>query len=316
MRVAFQMDPLSNIAVAGDSTFALMLECQARGHSVYYYPPEALVLDDGIAYVYAAPVEVFDRTIDYFALQDFATVPLADFDAVFLRQDPPFDLKYITSTHILEQAAKKTVIINDPAGVRNSPEKIFVTEFAGLTPPTLITSSKAKAEVFREQHQDVILKPLYGNGGAAVFHISPEDKNFSALVEMFQTTFSEPFIIQKYLPDVRLGDKRVILVDGHPVGAVNRVPPSHDARSNLHVGGRPEATELTARDMEICERIGPALRERGIVFAGIDIIGDYLTEINVTSPTGLREIARLGGPNIAALIWDAVEKRVHARAAR
>jgi glutathione synthase len=230
-------------------------------------------------------------------------------DVILLRQDPPFDMAYITSTHLLERIHPKTLVVNDPAWVRNSPEKIFVTEFADLMPKTLITRDAAEIRRFRDEMGDIILKPLYGNGGAGVFHSTKDDRNLSSLLEMFGQLFREPFIAQQYLPDVRKGDKRILLVDGEPVGAINRVPAEHDSRSNMHVGGRAEATELTARETEICARIGPALKERGFLLVGIDVIGDYMTEINVTSPTGIREVRKFGGGDIASLLWDAIERK-------
>ena len=254
-------------------------------------------------------MELRDTKGDHYSLGAPERVDLSTMDVVLLRQDPPFDMSYITSTHLLERIHPKTLVVNDPAWVRNSPEKIFVTEFADLMPATLITRDPAEIRRFRDEMGDMILKPLYGNGGAGVFHSTKDDRNLSSLLEMFGQMFREPFIAQQYLPDVRKGDKRIILIDGEPVGAINRVPAEHDARSNMHVGGRAEATELTAREKEICARIGPALRERGFIFVGIDVIGDYMTEINVTSPTGIREVKKFGGADIAALLWDAIEKK-------
>jgi glutathione synthase len=230
-------------------------------------------------------------------------------DVVLLRQDPPFDMAYITSTHLLERIHPQTLVVNDPAWVRNSPEKIFVTEFPDLMPETVITRDWEEIRAFRKEMGDIILKPLYGNGGAGVFHLAEGDRNLTSLLEMFTQMFREPIIAQRYLPKVREGDKRVLLVDGEPVGAINRVPAEHDSRSNMHVGGKAVKTEMTARELEICERIGPALKERGFLIVGIDVIGDVMTEINVTSPTGLREVEKFGGADIAALMWDAIEKR-------
>jgi glutathione synthase len=246
---------------------------------------------------------------DHFDLGAPERVDLSTMDVILLRQDPPFDMSYITSTHLLERIHPKTLVVNDPAWVRNSPEKIFVTEFSDLMPRTLITKDPAEIRRFRDEMGDIILKPLYGNGGAGVFHSTKDDRNLSSLLEMFGQLFREPYIAQQYLPDVRKGDKRIILVDGEPVGAINRVPAEHDSRSNMHVGGRAEATELTAREKEICARIGPALRERGFLLVGIDVIGDYMTEINVTSPTGIREVKKFGGADIASLLWDAIERK-------
>lgn len=307
--VAVQMDHVSTINIAGDSTFAMSLEAQARGYKLFHYTPDRLSLRDGKLFATVEPMEVRDVKGDHFTLGAPERVELSTMDVVLLRQDPPFDMAYITTTHLLETIHPKTLVVNDPAWVRNSPEKIFVTEFADLMPATLITRDVSEIARFRAEMGDIILKPLYGNGGAGVFHSSRDDRNFSSLMEMFGQMFREPFIAQAYLPAVRKGDKRILLVDGEPVGAINRVPAEHDSRSNMHAGGRPEPTELTAREKEICARIGPALRERGFLLVGIDVIGDYMTEINVTSPTGLREVKRFGGADIASLFWDAVERK-------
>ncbi|WP_137155263.1 glutathione synthase [Rhizobium sp. FKL33] len=307
--VAVQMDHVSSINIAGDSTFAMSLEAQARGYKLFHYTPNQLSMRDGKIYATVEPMELRDVKGDHFTLGDPERVDLSTMDVVLLRQDPPFDMAYITSTHLLERIHPKTLVVNDPAWVRNSPEKIFVTEFADLMPQTLITRDVKEIARFREEMGDIILKPLYGNGGAGVFHSSRDDRNFTSLLEMFGQMFREPFIAQQYLPDVRKGDKRIILIDGEAVGAINRVPAETDSRSNMHVGGRAEHTELTAREQEICARIGPALRERGFLLVGIDVIGDYMTEINVTSPTGIREVKKFGGADIASLFWDAVEKK-------
>ncbi|MCD2180242.1 glutathione synthase [Rhizobium sp. C1] len=307
--VAVQMDHVSSINIAGDSTFAMSLEAQARGYRLFHYTPEKLSLRDGKVYATAEPMELRDVKGDHFTLGSPERIDLSTMDVVLLRQDPPFDMAYITSTHMLERIHPKTVVVNDPAWVRNSPEKIFVTEFPDLMPATLITRDAAEIRTFREEMGDIIIKPLYGNGGAGVFHLKKDDRNLSSLLETFGQMFREPFIAQQYLPDVRKGDKRIILIDGKPVGAINRVPAEHDSRSNMHVGGRAEHTELTKREQEICDRIGPALRERGFILVGIDVIGDYLTEINVTSPTGIREVKRFSGTDIAALLWDAIEAK-------
>ncbi len=307
--VAVQMDHVSTINIAGDSTFAMSLEAQNRGYKLFHYTPDRLSMRDGRVYATVEPMELRDVKGDHFTLGARERIDLSTMDVVLLRQDPPFDMSYITSTHLLERIHPKTLVVNDPAWVRNSPEKIFVTEFADLMPPTLITKDPAEIARFREEQGDIILKPLYGNGGAGVFHSTRDDRNFTSLMEMFAQMFREPFIAQGYLPAVRKGDKRIILVDGEPVGAINRVPAEHDSRSNMHVGGRAEATELTAREREICARIGPALRERGFLLVGIDVIGDYMTEINVTSPTGIREVKKFGGADIAALLWDAIERK-------
>ena len=307
--VAVQMDHVSGISIAGDSTFAMSLEAQARGYKLFHYTPDRLSLRDGKVYASVEPMVLRDVKGDHVELGPAERVDLSTMDVVLLRQDPPFDMAYITSTHLLERIHPKTLVVNDPAWVRNSPEKIFVTEFADLMPKTLITRDVGEIARFRAEMGDIIIKPLYGNGGAGVFHSSRDDRNFASLLEMFGQMFREPFIAQQYLPAVRKGDKRILLVDGKPVGAINRVPAEHDSRSNMHVGGRAEATELTAREREICERIGPSLRERGFLLVGIDVIGDYMTEINVTSPTGIREVKKFGGADIAALLWDAIEAK-------
>jgi glutathione synthase len=308
--VAFQMDHISGVNIAGDSTFAMALEAQARGFELFHYTPDRLTQRDGRIFATVEPLQVRDVKGDHFTLGEKERVDLSTMDVVHLRQDPPFDMGYITSTHLLERIHPKTLVVNDPAWVRNSPEKIFVTEFADLMPATLISRDAAEIARFREEMGDIILKPLYGNGGAGVFHSARDDRNFTSLLEMFGQMYrGEPYIAQAYLPAVRKGDKRILLVNGEPVGAINRVPAEHDSRSNMHVGGRAEATEITAREQEICKRIGPALRERGFLFVGIDVIGDYMTEINVTSPTGIREVKKFGGADVASLLWDAIEAK-------
>ncbi|MGO7214912.1 glutathione synthase [Rhizobium ruizarguesonis] len=307
--VAVQMDHVADINIAGDSTFAMSLEAQARGYRLFHYTPDRLSFRDNRLYASVEPMVLRDLKGDHYELGAPERVDLATMDVVLLRQDPPFDMAYITSTHLLERIHPKTLVVNDPAWVRNSPEKIFVTEFSDLMPKTLITKDAAEIRRFRDEMGDIILKPLYGNGGAGVFHSTRDDRNLSSLLEMFGQLFREPFIAQQYLPDVRKGDKRIILVDGEFAGAINRVPAEHDSRSNMHVGGRAEATELTPREQEICARIGPALRERGFLLVGIDVIGDYMTEINVTSPTGIREVKKFGGADIASLLWDAIERK-------
>jgi len=309
LAVAIQMDPIDAIDIDGDSTFALALEAQARGHGLFHYLPQDLSLRDGRVIAHARPLEVQREADNYFTLGAVEDLDLAGVDVVLMRQDPPFDMAYITATHILEHVHPQTLVVNDPVSVRNAPEKLFVTHFDGVMPPTLITSSRAEIEAFRAKHKDIIVKPLYGNGGAGVFHITPDDENLNSLIEMFEGLYREPFIVQRYLPEVRDGDKRIILVDGEPVGAINRVPAEGEARSNMHVGGRAEKIGLTPREQDICAAIGPALREQGLIFVGIDVIGDYLTEINVTSPTGIQEIDRFDRVNLSALIWDAIEKR-------
>jgi glutathione synthase len=310
LTIAVQMDHVSTVSIAGDTTFALSLEAQRRGHALFHYTPDRLSLRDGKAIAWAEPMQLRDVRGDHFELGEQQRLDLTQVDVVLLRQDPPFDMNYITTTHILERIHPATLVVNDPAWVRNSPEKIFVTEFPDLMPETLITKDPREVAAFRKAFGDIIVKPLYGNGGAGIFHLAEADRNLASLLEMFGQMFREPYIVQRYLKDVRKGDKRIILIDGEPVGAINRVPAEHDSRSNMHVGGRAEATELTDREREICARIGPALRERGFLLVGIDVIGGYLTEINVTSPTGVREVRKFGGADIAALFWDAVEARV------
>ena len=309
LAVAIQMDPIDAIDIDGDSTFALALEAQARGHGLFHYLPEALSLREGRVVARARALQVRREPGNHFTLGDAETLDLAGVDVVLMRQDPPFDMAYITATHILEHIHPQTLVVNDPVSVRNAPEKLFVTHFDGVMPPTLISSSRAEIDAFRARHKDIIVKPLYGNGGAGVFHIGPDDENLNSLLEMFTDIYREPIIIQRYLPEVRAGDKRIILVDGDPVGAINRVPAEGEARSNMHVGGRAEKIGLTPREKDICAAIGPALREQGLIFVGIDVIGDYLTEINVTSPTGIQEIDRFDEVNLSALIWDAIEAR-------
>jgi glutathione synthase len=309
LNVAVQMDPIQRINIKGDSTFALLLEAQKRGHTLSYYTPDRLALLNGAVFTTAEPLTVRDQAGDHFALGAPKRVAVADFDVVLLRQDPPFDLSYVTTTHMLERVHPKTLVINDPASVRNAPEKVFVTEFPDLMPPTLITRDLNEIKAFRAEHGDIVMKPLYGHGGGAVFRITRDDLNFGSLYDMFTVTFREAWVIQKYLPAVKDGDKRIILVDGEYAGAVNRIPAADDLRSNMVRGGSPAATDLTPREREICKRLGPALRERGLLFVGIDVIGDFITEINVTSPTGIRAIKNLGGPDIAALIWDKIERK-------
>ncbi|ERM05273.1 glutathione synthetase [Brucella abortus 82] len=295
--------------ITGDTTFALSLEAQKRGHELFHYTPDRLSMRDGVVSARVEKMEVRDVKGDHYTLGEPVRRDLTEMDVILLRQDPPFDMNYITTTHLLERIHPKTLVVNDPAWVRNSPEKIFVTEFPDLMPETLITKDPQEVMDFRREFGDIILKPLYGNGGAGVFHLADGDRNLTSLLEMFGQLFREPFIAQRYLKDVRAGDKRIILIDGEPVGALNRVPSETDARSNMHVGGRPEQSKLTPREREICARIGPSLKERGFILVGIDVIGDYMTEINVTSPTGIREIERFDGTNIAALFWNAVEAR-------
>ncbi len=309
LTVAVQMDPIERINIAGDSTFALLLEAQRRGHALLFYTPDRLSLVGERLQAPMQAISVRDEVGDHVTLGEPTSIDLAEVDVVLLRQDPPFDLAYITSTHLLERVHPKTLVVNDPAGVRNAPEKLFVLDFPELMPPTLISRDRAAIEAFRAEHGEVVMKPLYGNGGAAVFKMARRDPNFGSLFDLFASTFREPWVIQKFLPEVTKGDKRIILVDGVALGAVNRVPAGDDIRSNMVRGGAAGATELTPREQEICLAIGPELKRRGLLFTGIDVIDGFLTEINVTSPTGLRAIKRLGGPDLAAAIWDAVEAR-------
>jgi glutathione synthase len=309
LTVAIQMDPIEKIDIAGDSTFAMALEAQSRGHTLIYYGPRDLTFREGKVTARIRPLSVRAVKGDHFSLGDARVCDLSQADVVLMRQDPPFDMAYITATHVLEHIHPKTLVVNDPGHVRNAPEKIFVTQFRDLMPPTLITSDRREIDSFRAEHKDIILKPLYGNGGAGVFRVKRDDENLGSLLEMFTQFYREPVIVQRYLPEVRKGDKRIVLVDGEFAGAINRVPAAGEARSNMHVGGRPEATTLTKRERDICAALGPELKKRGLIFTGIDVIGDYLTEINVTSPTGILEVRRFGGPDIAKLIWDAIERR-------
>ncbi len=307
LAVAIQMDPVENIDIDTDSTFALALEAQRRGHGLYHYLPQDLSLRDGRAIALARPLQVRREHGNHAGLGTAQKIDLATLDVVLMRQDPPFDMAYITATHLLEHIHPETLVVNDPMQVRNAPEKLFVTQFSELMPPTLISSVREEILEFRAEHRDIIIKPLFGNGGAGVFHVSPEDENLNALLEMFTSLYREPVIVQRYLAEVRGGDKRIILVDGRPVGAINRVPAPGEARANLHVGARPEKAVLDSRDQMICEAIGPSLKERGFIFVGIDVIGGYMTEINVTSPTGIQEIDRFDGASLGAEIWDAIE---------
>ena len=309
LKVAVQMDHVSTVSISGDTSFALSLEAQRRGHKLFHYTPDRLSMLGGKVFARIEEMTVRDEKGNHFSLGEPIRTDLSEMDVILLRQDPPFDMNYITTTHMLERIHPRTLVVNDPVWVRNSPEKIFVTEFPDLMPETMITRDAAEVAAFRKQHGDIIIKPLYGNGGAGIFHLHEADRNLASLLEMFQQMFREPFIVQRYLKDVRKGDKRIILIEGEPVGAINRVPAEHDSRSNMHVGGRAEKTGLTEREREICARIGPSLRERGFVLVGIDVIGDLMTEINVTSPTGVREVQRFGGADIASLFWDAVEAR-------
>jgi glutathione synthase len=309
LKVAVQMDPIERIRIAGDSTFALLLEAQARGHALFYYTPDRLAMTDGKVSARIRPLSVRDQAGDHFTLGEEQRSALDTLDVILLRQDPPFDMNYITTTHLLERVHPQTLVVNDPASVRNAPEKMLVNDFHELMPPTLITRDLAEIKEFRKEHGDVVMKPLYGKGGEAVFRVAARDMNFGSLYDLFATTFREAWVVQKFLPEVKDGDKRIILVDGEFAGAVNRVPAEDDLRSNMVAGGAARGTDISAREREICERIGPELKKRGLIFTGIDVIGGLLTEINVTSPTGIRAIKNLGGPDIAKMIWDVIEQK-------
>ncbi len=310
MKIAFQMDPIGSVDINADSSFRLAEEAQMRGHELFFYLPDNLAYQQGRITARGQDMTVQRVPGDPAVLGNMKEVDLRDFDVVWLRQDPPFDMHYITSTHLLDRLKPDTLVVNDPFWVRNYPEKLLVLDFPDLTPPTTIARNIDTLRAFKKEHGDIILKPLYGNGGAGVFKLNAEDRNLSSLHELFTGFSREPLIVQKYLPAVRKGDKRVILIDGEAVGAINRVPAEGETRSNMHVGGRPEKVGLTDRDLEICATIGPLLKEKGQVFVGIDVIGDYLTEINVTSPTGIQELERFDGVNIAAKVWDAIEARL------
>jgi glutathione synthase len=314
--VAIQMDPIASVNIDADSTFVLALEAQARGHALYHYLPKRLTLKDGRVTARGQRLEVRREHGRHHTLGALETIELAAVDVILMRQDPPFDMGYITATHVLEHLKDTTLVVNDPVNVRNAPEKLFATHFADLMPPTLVSSDRDEILAFRREHGEIILKPLFGNGGAGVFHLRPEDDNLNALLEMFTTFYREPIMVQLYLPAVRQGDKRIILIDGEAAGGVLRVPPEGEARANLHVGGRAVKTELTRREREICAALGPALKDQGLIFVGIDVIGDYLTEINVTSPTGIQEINRLDGKRLEKQVWDAIEARLKARGTR
>src|SRR5436190_13719331 len=317
LAVAIQMDPIETINIDADSTFALALEAQQRGHGLFHYLPDALTLRDGRLYARGRRLEVARRHGNHHRFGDFEELDLAGFDVILMRQDPPFDMAYITATHLLELLPDDgPLVVNDPAAVRNAPEKLFVLRFKELMPPTLLSLDREEIRAFWQEHGEIVLKPLFGNRGAGVFHLRPGHDNLNSLIEMYALVHREPVMVQRYLPEVRQGDKRIILVEGEPKGAVLRVPPEGEARANLHVGGRAVKTELTPRERDICAAIGPALRQQGLVFVGIDVIGDYMTEINVTSPTGIQEIARLDGVDLSAPIWDAIEARHVARCER
>ncbi len=312
LTVAVQMDPVEKIKISGDSTFALMLEAASRGHRLYYYTPDRLSMRGQQVFAEAARIEVRDVEGDHFSLGTPEIIDLSTVDVVLLRQDPPFDLAYITSTHLLEQLQPKVLVVNDPVSVRNAPEKLFVMNYPQLMPATLITRSKGAIEAFRDEHGEIVMKPLHGHGGASVFKVARQDPNFGSLFDLFSVTFREAWVVQQFLPAVVKGDKRIVLVDGAAIGAVNRVPAENDIRSNMVRGGAAAATEFTAREREICETIGPELQRRGLLLVGIDVIDGYLTEINVTSPTGIRAIKKIGGPDIAVTVWDAIEAKKRA----
>ena len=315
LAVAIQMDPMESINIDADSTFVLALEAQARGHALYHYTTRHLSLADGRLYAKARRLEVRREHGRHHSFGATETLDLAGMDVILMRQDPPFDMAYITATHLLEHVRDSVLVVNDPVSVRNAPEKLVATRFPGLMPPTLITSDRDEIIAFRAEHGEIILKPLFGNGGAGVFRLRPDDENLNALLELFTQLYREPIMVQRYLPAVRQGDKRIVLIDGEAAGAVNRVPAAGEARANIHVGGRATKTELTPREREICAAIGPTLREQGLIFVGIDVIGDHLTEINVTSPTGLQEINRLDGVKLEVRLWDAIESRLAGRRA-
>ncbi|MDK1489862.1 glutathione synthase [Sinorhizobium sp. 7-81] len=310
LKVAVQMDHISSINIAGDSAFALMLEAQARGHELYHYTPDRLAMIGNDVFCVLESVEVRDEKGNHFVLGEKQRMNLADVDVVLMRQDPPFDLSYIAATHMLEKIHPRTLVVNDPAEVRNAPEKLFVTEFADLMPPTLITRDKTEIDLFRAEYGDIVMKPLFGHGGAAVVRLTRDDLNYGSLYDIFATTFREPWVIQQFLPNVKHGDKRILLVDGEFAGAVNRVPAAGDLRSNMVRGGAPTVADLTKKEREICERLGPSLREKGLILVGIDVIDDKLTEINVTAPTGIRAVRKLGGPDVAAKVWDVLEAKL------
>lgn len=315
LTVAFQMDPMEGLNIAGDSSFALMLAAQARGHRVYHYTAPELTWEDGRLYTFATPVTVRREAGNHFTGGDPVLLDLGrDTDVVWMRQDPPFDLSYITATHLLERINGETLVVNDPASVRNAPEKLFVLDYARFMPPTMITRSLGAARAFLEKHGEIVIKPLHGNGGKAIFKVGRDGANLSALIEVFNAAWVEPHMVQAFLPSVAAGDKRIVLIDGEVAGAINRLPGEGEIRSNLAVGGRAEKTGLTEREAEICAALGPELRRRGLLFVGIDVIGgEWLTEINVTSPTGIVAIDGFNGTDTPALIWDAIERRLAAR---
>ena len=311
LKIAIQMDPIESISIEGDTTFRLALEAQRRNHLVHIYEPKDLSWSKEGVWAKVQSVKLKDKVGDHFTVDKTANSLLGEFDVVLRRQDPPFDMAYITATHLLEHLPKTTQVINNPGEVRNSPEKILVMNFPDLMPPTLISSNKEQIFRFRDEHRDIVIKPLYGNGGAGVFRLKPNDQNLNSLLEMFDSISKEPVMIQKFLPEVRNGDKRIIIVDGKAIGAIKRMPAENEARANMHVGGTAVSCKLTKRDQFICRRIGPTLKEKGLLFVGIDVIGDYLTEINVTSPTGIREIETFSKTNIAEITWKLIEEKAN-----
>lgn len=315
LRVALQMDPIEHVSIDADSTFRIGLEAEARGHRLFQYTPDGLIFDEGRLLARGRDVTLRREQGNHVSFGEWRIADLSGFDVIWLRQDPPFDMSYVTTTHLLDRVHPRVLVVNDPFWVRNLPEKLFVLDFPQLTPPTMIARDVESIRAFRARHDEIIIKPLYGNGGAGVFHLPQADANLSSLLELFGGITREPVIVQKYLPAVVKGDKRIILVDGEAVGAINRIPAQGEARSNMHVGGRPEKVGLTEREREICATIGPVLREKGLIFVGIDVIDGWLTEINVTSPTGIQELERFDGINAAALIWEAIERRRAAGAA-
>jgi glutathione synthase len=310
MKIAFQMDPIEDVDINADSTFRLAEEAQNRGHDLYVYTPNDLTFNRGKITAKGRSISLKRKIGDHVNFGAVELLALSEFDVIWLRQDPPFDMGYITNTHLLDLIGQKTLIVNNPFWVRNLPEKLLVLEFPDLIPETVISRDLEEIKRFKNEFKDIIIKPLYGNGGAGIFRLREDDKNLTSLHELFSNMSSEPLIAQAFLPDVKKGDKRIILVDGEPVGAINRVPKAGETRSNMHVGGKAEPAKLSQRDREICRSIGPILKNKGQVFVGIDVIGDYLTEINVTSPTGIQELERFDKVNIAEMIWHAVEKKV------
>jgi glutathione synthase len=313
LAVAIQMDPMESVNIDADSSFVMALEAKRRGHALFHYQPKDLSLRHDRLLARLRPLDVRREYGNHHEFGAPEVRDLSEMDVILMRQDPPFDMAYITATHLLEHVQHKVLVVNDPVQVRNAPEKLFVTRFPDLMPPTLITSDREEILAFRAEHEDIIVKPLFGNGGAGVFHLKPGDENLGSLLELFTQLYREPVIVQRYLPEIRQGDKRIILIEGEPVGAVSRLPKEGEARANFHAGGSAQRTTLTAREREICAAIGPVLRDNGMIFVGIDVVGDWLTEINVTSPTGIQEINRLDDVRLEETLWDAIERRLDAR---